>query len=61
MEAGAGVESRSSAESTPLHWDCRFNDAGNFDVVLIAGTGPGAVNILAENAVVATSSSRSGK
>lgn len=40
VEAGAGVESRSSAELTPLRWACRFIDAGNFDVLLNAGADP---------------------
>ena len=60
VEAGADVESRSSAGLTPLHWACRFIDFETVEVLLNAGADPGAVDPVAAKDAVASSSSRSG-
>lgn len=55
VEAGANVESRSSAGLTPLHLACRFNNAEGVEVLLNAGADPGAVDKVAADAVAASS------
>ena len=59
LNAGADVESRSSAGLTPLHWACRFIDAESVEILLNAGADPGAVDLAAEIEAVGNVSSRS--
>ncbi|CAM9236988.1 unnamed protein product, partial [Laminaria digitata] len=44
VDAGADVESRSSAGLTPLHWACRSTDAASAEILLSAGADPDAVD-----------------
>lgn len=59
LEAGADVESRSSAGLTPLHLACRYNSAESVEALLNAGADPNVVDQVAADAV-AKSSFKSG-
>ena len=60
VEAGADVESRSSAGLTPLHWACRFNEAESVELLLNFGADPRAVDRAAANDAVTKSPRSSG-
>ncbi|CAM9440174.1 unnamed protein product, partial [Ectocarpus sp. 12 AP-2014] len=44
LNAGADVNSRSPAGSTPLHWACRFNNANIVECLLLAGADPDSLD-----------------
>ncbi|CAN0417973.1 unnamed protein product, partial [Ectocarpus sp. 13 AM-2016] len=44
LNAGADVNSRSPAGSTPLHWACRFNNADIVECLLLAGADPDSLD-----------------
>lgn len=54
LEAGADLESRSTAGLTSLHWACRFNSPDSVAVLLAAGADPEAVEKAAATGAAGT-------